>query len=109
MWRNQFHNPYNTIQTLTTAGSSGLKGMIIPGLAHILLPCVYTNGYVFSVADEEMVLDDWERIIQYHWKCIFHHFKNAQFDKFIVILNHQHGIIWINNNDQIVEAKYPCH
>lgn len=56
-----------------------------------------------DVVDSEMVLNDVGRMVKNWWYQIREHFKNVDVDEFVVMPNHIHGIIWIND----VGAGFP--
>ena len=61
--------------------------------------CVRHHEYVFGeIRNDEMVLNNIGKIVQKIWLDIPQHFKNIYLDEFIVMPNHVHGIIVIENN-----------
>jgi REP element-mobilizing transposase RayT len=54
-------------------------------------------GYI---ANNKMILNDFGRIVNYHWEKLPIHFNNINLDEFQIMPNHIHGII------QIVGAKH---
>lgn len=76
-----------------------------------------SNGYYFvtictknrvnffgEIINDEMILSDIGKIAYQYWSEIPNHFPNVVIDEFIIMPNHVHGIIVINNDD--VET---CH
>lgn len=60
--------------------------------------CTYNREYLFGdVLKGEMVLNQFGCITQDSWQDMPNHHKNIELDKFIVMPNHIHGIIIINN------------
>jgi REP element-mobilizing transposase RayT len=58
-----------------------------------------------EIIDGEMNLDQAGKIVEKTWQNIPMHFPNTSCEIFVVMPNHIHGIIDINN-DQIVEARH---
>ncbi len=48
-----------------------------------------------DVVNDEMILDLFGKIIDYHWKKLPHHFKHIELDAYQIMPNHFHGIIHI--------------
>jgi len=51
--------------------------------------------YFGEILDNEMVLNDYGKIVQKCWKGISKYYQNVLLDEFIVMPNHIHGIIFI--------------
>jgi putative transposase len=54
--------------------------------------------YLGKIVNDEMVLSEMGQIVNNHWREIPIHFPHAQLDEFVVMPNHFHGIIKIENN-----------
>lgn len=52
-----------------------------------------------------MILNDYGKIAEQCWNDIPKHFPNAIMDEFVIMPNHIHGIIILNNNGLIIGAK----
>jgi putative transposase len=50
-----------------------------------------------NVENGEMKLNSWGEIAYQHWEIIPNFYDNVEIDKFIIMPNHIHGIIIINN------------
>lgn len=62
--------------------------------------CTHDHECLFgTVADEEVRLSAIGEIAKNCWKEIPKHFLNVDLDEFIIMPNHIHGIIIINDND----------
>lgn len=59
-----------------------------------------------KVVNREMVLNNIGNIAQKCWLEIPDHFPNVELDQFIIMPNHMHGIVVINNKINPVRA---CH
>lgn len=75
------------------------------------------NGYYFitictkdrlcvfgKIADQEICLSEIGQIVQFCWLDIPNHFPNVFVDEYIIMPNHIHGIIGIDNNDNAGNA-----
>ena len=51
-----------------------------------------------NVAEGEIKLSDVGKIVEENWKNLPAHFHNVTLDGFVVMQNHLHGIIWIQND-----------
>ncbi len=61
--------------------------------------CVRHHECAFGkIVNDKMVLNDVGNIVQQMWQEIPQHFENVQLDEFIVMPNHVHGIVVIENN-----------
>ncbi len=61
--------------------------------------CVQNRECLFGeICDKIMLLNTFGKIVDYQWKQIPTHFKNAKLDEFVVMPNHFHGIIFITGN-----------
>jgi len=58
-----------------------------------------------DVVDGKMVLNDWGRIVQRCWLEIPQHYPSVSLDEFIIMPNHTHGIIMINDQIQNCGVK----
>jgi len=76
------------------------------GYYHVVV-CTYLKQYQFGdVIDHKMQLNELGEIANNCWQEIPSHFPNAELDEFIVMPNHIHGIIVINNSMTPVGAQY---
>lgn len=65
--------------------------------------CVKNSEHIFGeIIDNEMVLSEIGKIAHQNWINMIEHFKNIEIDEFIIMPNHIHGIILINNE------QLPC-
>jgi REP element-mobilizing transposase RayT len=58
-----------------------------------------------EIANNEMILNDYGKISEQCWNDIPKHYPNAITDEFVIMPNHIHGIIILNDNGSIVGAK----
>ncbi len=54
-----------------------------------------------KVEDKKMVLNDSGKMIQTEWLELSNRFNQIELDQFIVMPNHFHGIIIINNDESV--------
>ncbi|MCX6122637.1 MAG: hypothetical protein NTX44_13590 [Ignavibacteriales bacterium] len=59
-----------------------------------------------TVIEEEMRLSPVGKIAKNCWEEIPKHFHNIDLDEFVIMPNHVHGIIIINENDTTVDSKF---
>jgi REP element-mobilizing transposase RayT len=60
--------------------------------------CTYNRKNIFGdIIHEEMQLSQMGTIVQRYWKDIPDHFQNVELDDYIIMPNHIHGIIILNN------------
>lgn len=58
--------------------------------------------YFGNIINNKMVLNVYGEIVEYHWLEIPKHFPNIELNEFIIMPNHVHGIIIIQNSNQSV-------
>jgi putative transposase len=62
--------------------------------------CSHNHECLFGdVQEEEMILSPIGKIARRCWEEIPHHFNNIALDAFVIMPNHMHGIIFINDKD----------
>jgi REP element-mobilizing transposase RayT len=73
--------------------------------AYFITMCVQNREYLFGyIQNGEMKLNDAGRIIQAEWEKLPQRFFNIVLDTFVVMPNHFHGIIFIQNWASIKDA-----
>jgi REP element-mobilizing transposase RayT len=95
-------NQYNR-KTIITRKSLRLRDYdySLPG-GYFVTICVQHRENVFGeIINEEMRLNEIGRIVQQCWQEIPNHFGNVELDAFVIMPNHIHGIIIINERDLI--------
>ncbi|MEW6376345.1 MAG: transposase [Thermodesulfobacteriota bacterium] len=78
------------------------------------------NGYYFvtictrnreewfgRVENEEMVLSRWGEIVRICWNELIQHYPNCSLDSFVIMPNHVHGIVVINNENIVGNGLKP--
>jgi len=71
--------------------------------------CVFDKEPVFGdIIDERVILSQFGVIAENCWKDVPVHFPDSQIDEFIIMPNHVHGIIIINNFDNSVGHRHAC-
>ena len=78
-----------------------------PGWYYITI-CTHQQECIFgNIRNGEMVLSPIGKIAQKYWLEIPDHFKHVELDEFVVMPNHIHGIIIINDNRRGVRSNAP--
>ncbi|MCW5876696.1 MAG: hypothetical protein KIS85_07405 [Anaerolineales bacterium] len=76
-----------------------------PG-AYFVTISSYKKVNIFgTVVHEEVQLNDFGEIAQRGWQAIPKHFASVSVDAFIVMPNHIHGILFINEDEASVQRK----
>ena len=66
------------------------------------------NVFFGTIDDRTMILSETGIITEKLWQEIPAHFPFVKMDKFIIMPNHIHGIIIIDNNDYLVGNRHAC-
>jgi putative transposase len=96
-------------------GSGGYMGfqrhtIRLPGFdyttsgAYFVTICTYRKEPIFGeIINGEIQLNNIGRIVEYWWNDIPKHFNCVGIDEFVIMPNHVHGIVWINEyqNDRV--------
>jgi len=70
--------------------------------AYFITICTQGREYLFGeVADDEMHLNEYGRIVRDVWFDLPNHVSNVVLDAFVVMPNHVHGIVVIVNGDVV--------
>ena len=77
-----------------------------PGSYFITICTQDQKSYFGKVIDGDVKLNEIEKIIQDIWSEIPEHFKNVELDICIIIPNHIHGIITINESNPVETSIY---
>lgn len=87
-------------QNLPNRKSCRLKGWDYSGDGYYFVTICMNNGENFfgDIFQWKMKLSAIGKIAQKYWQDIPNHFNNAFLDEFIIMPNHLHGIVVINNN-----------
>lgn len=76
--------------------------------AYFVTVCAWKKENIFGeIKNGEMLLNECARIIQDHWDAIPGHFDNVEIDEFIIMPNHVHGIVFMNNCRGEVSSPIP--
>jgi len=76
--------------------------------AYFITICVHQRQCLFGeIVDGMMRLNKWGTIAQECWQAIPDHFAQVQLDEWVIMPNHIHGIIVINDPDRRGTAM-PC-
>jgi REP element-mobilizing transposase RayT len=66
--------------------------------AYFVTICAWNKECLFGeIRNGEMLLNEYGKFVMKYWNAIPSHFMNVQCDEFVVMPNHIHGIIFINN------------
>ena len=66
--------------------------------AYFITVCAWNKECLFGeIKDGEMLLNEYGEIIMKCWDTIPSHFLHVETDEFIVMPNHMHGIVLVNN------------
>ncbi len=64
--------------------------------AYFVTICVKNRECLFGeIQNGKVILNDFGKIIDYHWQKIPTHFENAALDEYIVMPNHFHAVLWL--------------
>ncbi len=64
--------------------------------AYFVTICVQNRECLFGeIQNGKMILNDFGKIIDHHWRNIPSHFQNVALDEYIVMPNHFHGVLWL--------------
>lgn len=70
--------------------------------AYFVTICAHERACLFGdIIDGEMRLNEWGEIVQQTWDAVPGHFSNVALDQFIIMPNHVHGIILLNDDDRV--------
>jgi REP element-mobilizing transposase RayT len=66
--------------------------------AYFVTVCAWQRECLFGeIKNGDMFLNEYGRIVHEHWNAITGYFDNVETDEFIVMPNHTHGIVILNN------------
>ncbi|MFH0776171.1 MAG: transposase [Patescibacteria group bacterium] len=67
--------------------------------AYFVTICTANREQIFGkICDGKMILNEFGKITEKCWRDLPNHYSNCVLDEFVVMPNHFHGIIWIENN-----------
>ncbi len=70
--------------------------------SYFITICTHNRECLFGdVVDGKMILNEFGNVAQQCWLEIPQHFEHVELDAFVVMPNHVHGIIIINNNNDV--------
>lgn len=76
--------------------------------AYFITICTYQKESLFGdVIDKEMILNGYGEVVKNGCESLLDHYPNIILDEYVVMPNHFHGIIIIDNND-VVGAGSSC-
>ncbi|MFA6458719.1 MAG: transposase [Patescibacteria group bacterium] len=66
--------------------------------AYFITTCTQNRENFFGeIENEKIVLNNCGKIVQKCWNDLPNHYSNCRLDEFVIMPNHFHGIIWIDN------------
>jgi putative transposase len=66
--------------------------------AYFVTVCAWNRECLFGkIANGEMILNEYGEIIMKYWNTIPSNFLHVETDEFIIMPNHVHGIVFVNN------------
>ena len=75
--------------------------------AYFVTICSWQRECLFGkIANGEMILNEYGEIIMKCWDTIPSHFLHVETDEFIVMPNHVHGIVFVNNGRGEVSSPF---
>ncbi len=71
--------------------------------AYFITICTHNCEYLFGeIVDKNMVLSNVGVVADIFWHEITHHTENVELGAFVVMPNHVHGILILNNDDELM-------
>ena len=71
----------------------------IPGYYYVTI-CTQKRACTLGIVNNDMVfLSSWGRLAYSNWRAIPKHFQSVELDHFVVMPNHVHGIVIIQDSD----------
>lgn len=68
--------------------------------AYFITVCAFDRAHIFgTIREEEMILKPVGRAVLECWQNIPSHFSFVRLDEFVVMPNHVHGIVWIDDGN----------
>jgi len=77
--------------------------------AYFVSICTHNRERLFGeIIDDKINLNEIGKMVLWHWIRIPNHFPNVKLDEKIILPNHVHGVIWLNDNKDVgyVGAKH---
>ena len=72
--------------------------------------CTYKKQHFFGkIINKGMMLNQLGKLANKYWRQIPEHFKNIKLDEYIIMPNHIHGIIGIDNGVYVENATHGCN
>ncbi len=105
--RGLFRNKYRTTSHRLTGFDYASDG------AYFITIVTKNREHFFGkIIDNKMVLNELGKIAENFWREIPRHFPYARLDEFVIMPNHMHGILWIdndknNNNNAAARVETP--
>ena len=80
-----------------------------PGVYYITI-CTHNREHLFGdITDGTMRLNSFGATARSYWEQIPIHFPNVEIDAFVIMPNHVHGILWINDHPTDVSVGANNH
>ncbi|MFH0834522.1 MAG: transposase [Patescibacteria group bacterium] len=55
------------------------------------------ENFFGKIENAKMILNEYGKITEQYWHNLPNHYANCRLDEFVIMPNHVHGIIWIDN------------
>ncbi len=69
--------------------------------------CVHKRAEILGkINNDKLILSKYGKIVNYFWSQIPEHYSNVLIDEYVIMPNHVHGIVVINNNQSNVGAEH---
>ncbi len=74
--------------------------------AYFATICTANRENIFGeIRNDKMILNHLGKIVEKYWREIPNHFTDVKLDEFVVMPNHIHGIVWIENLAGTIGAR----
>ena len=74
--------------------------------AYFVTICTHNRECMFGkILDGEMRINEWGTIVEHCWLEIPEHYPNVSLDEFVIMPNHVHGVIILNENISMIGAN----
>jgi REP element-mobilizing transposase RayT len=65
----------------------------------VTICCKDRIHFLGKIKENEMILNDFGKIVEFSWFDLPNHYSNCFLDEFVIMPNHIHGILIIDNNE----------
>ena len=64
------------------------------------------NNFFCSIKNGKNILNDYGLIVERRWLDILNHYKNCELDNYVIMPDHIHGIVIVNNS---LDTEFKCY